>query len=375
MNIEKILDELKSSGNYRACPKRQSSECIYDFSSNDYLGLSKYKLSDFVSEYPILFEASMTSSASRLLAGEQLHYEILEDELAKIFHRPTLLFNSGYHANTGIISAIANRDTIIIADRLVHASIIDGIILSRAKLQRFRHNDFDELEHMLSAAPIGKDIIVIVEGVYSMDGDMADIDRLISIKKSRPEIILYVDEAHSFGVNGTNGCGLVMSSTEPDMVDIIVGTFGKALASYGAFTAVSPSMKEFLINKARSFIFSTSLSPLQVIWTSIMLNRMQQLDCLRKELMKQADALYALLSRYSETPPAAVSHIQSLIIGDPKSTVELSAKLMKMGIVALPIRTPTVPAGTERIRFSLNAEYDFDCITSLEHALKCIFTH
>ncbi len=188
----------------------------------------------------------LTSSASRLLAPRQIEYTNLEVFLSLLYrkHRggdtSALLFNSGYHANTGLIASIAGGgNTMILADKLVHASIIDGIILSRAPFRRFRHNDFNHLEQLLHEnASQHRNILVIVESVYSMDGDKADIERLLRLKKEYPNILLYVDEAHAFGVIGPKGLGLAAASSAPGEVDIIVGTFGKAAASMGAFAIV-----------------------------------------------------------------------------------------------------------------------------------------
>lgn len=205
-----------------------------------------------------------------------------------------------------------------------------------------------------------------------MDGDAADIERLINIKKAYANILLYVDEAHSFGAEGAGGQGITMSSSDPDAVDVIIGTFGKALASYGAFAAVSPVIKDFLINKSRSFIFSTAISPLQVEWSRIMIGKMKEMDDERLHLQKLSRLLYEILSSHSSTPPAAISHIQALIVGDAARAVEISLRLRESGIVALPIRTPTVPAGTERIRFSLSAANSLADLELLNEALNKI---
>ncbi|MGM9843271.1 MAG: aminotransferase class I/II-fold pyridoxal phosphate-dependent enzyme [Muribaculaceae bacterium] len=372
MEYSQVLDNLRNTGNFRSCPADRLNSGVIDLSSNDYLGLSRYSLADFAETEPQLLHLPMSSVASRLLAACQEPYSLLEKDLAEIFHRPALIFNSGYHANTGIVSALADRDTIIFADRLVHASIIDGIILSRSKFQRFAHNDFDELERLVAAAPAEKRKLIIVESRYSMDGDAADIERLINIKKAYANILLYVDEAHSFGAEGAGGQGITMSSSDPDAVDVIIGTFGKALASYGAFAAVSPVIKDFLINKSRSFIFSTAISPLQVEWSRIMIGKMQEMDDERLHLQKLSHSLYEILSSHSSTPPAAISHIQALIVGDAARAVEISLRLRESGIVALPIRTPTVPAGTERIRFSLSAANSLADLELLNEALNKI---
>lgn len=372
MEYSQVLDNLRNTGNFRSCPVDRLNSGVIDLSSNDYLGLSRYSLADFAETEPQLLHLPMSSVASRLLAACQEPYSLLENDLAEIFRRPALIFNSGYHANTGIVSALADRDTIIIADRLVHASIIDGIILSRSKFQRFAHNDFDELERLVAVAPAEKRKLIIVESRYSMDGDSADIERLINIKKAYENILLYVDEAHSFGAEGAGGQGITMSSSDPDAVDVIIGTFGKALASYGAFAAVSPVIKDFLINKSRSFIFSTAISPLQVEWSRIMIGKMKEMDDERLHLQKISRRLYEILSSHSSTPPAAISHIQALIVGDAARAVEISLRLRESGIVALPIRTPTVPSGTERIRFSLSAANSLADLELLNEALNKI---
>lgn len=372
MEYSKTLDSLRSTGNFRQCPDDRLDSGLIDLSSNDYLGLSKYCLNDFVKDNPSLLTMPMTSVASRLLSACQKPYEALETRLSEIFHRPVLLFNSGYHANTGVVSALADRDTVIVADKLVHASIIDGIILSRAKFQRFPHNDFAELERLVAQIPAAKRVLVIVESRYSMDGDVADIETLIAIKRKYGNVLLYVDEAHSFGAEGQGGRGLSMSSSAPEEIDVIIGTFGKALASYGAFAAVSQEIKDYLINKSRSFIFSTAISPLQAEWSRLMVEKMATMDAERDHLKHLSVKLHDILAKYS-ADCCSDSHIQALIVGDAALAVEISHKLREQSIVALPIRTPTVPAGTERIRFSLSASMTDADIDKLDNALKCIF--
>lgn len=373
MNLNEVLDNLSASGNLRKIPEDRRLENIIDFSTNDYLGLASYSMERMSSLYPELKNVPMTSSASRLLAGIQHEYNDLENELATLYGRPALLYNSGYHANTGVISAIADRSTIVIADRLVHASIIDGILLSRAKLTRFNHNDLDMLESMIQQNyDSGHRILVIVESVYSMDGDSPDMNRLVELKEKYPSIILYVDEAHAFGVLGPKGLGLAMTTVNPNAFDIIVMTFGKALASYGACVITSPEIKEFLVNKSRSLIFSTSLPPVMALWSKIMLEKMISANDRRLMLQAHVDLLHKTLSQFKGGVPDAPSHIRALIIGDAQKTVEASRKLRDNGLLVLPIRTPTVPAGTERLRISLSAAMQPDDILKLSKALECI---
>lgn len=366
------LDHLRESSNYRSFPSGGSSGTI-DLTSNDYLGLAlRDDLRDeFMAQYHSGKFPALTSSASRLLASCQHEYREFESMLAGIYGREALVFNSGYHANTGIIQAIADKRTMVIADRLVHASIIDGIRLSGARFTRFPHNDFDRLERAIAAVPDDADrILVIVESVYSMDGDRADIDRLIDLRRSNGRVMLYVDEAHGIGVEGPAGLGLVAASKAPAEVDIVIGTLGKALASSGAFAICDDIMKQYLVNKARSLIFSTALPPVCVAWSRFIFGKMTAMDTerarLRGHALRLADAISAATGHRG-----VVSHIQPLIIGDAAATLQRSADFLRQGVKVLPIRTPTVPPGSERLRFSLSAPLTDADIT---RACSCIMT-
>ena len=238
--IKETLESLAAGGNLRRIPSEEPETGIVDITTNDYLGLSERRdlIEDFY-EHATAAELAPTAAASRLLASSQRVFEGLEEELSRLYGRPSLLLNSGYHANSGIIPAIASpKNTVILADRLVHASIIDGIKLSGARFERFPHNDYARLQKLMEKYHGAVDeMLVIVESVYSMDGDSADIDRLLELKRIYPEVILYVDEAHAFGVAGRDGLGLVASSMAPEEVDIVIGTLGKAAASSGAFAS------------------------------------------------------------------------------------------------------------------------------------------
>ena len=233
-----ILAGLEQSGNLRSIPSGVTPQGVIDLSSNDYLGLAMRPelQAEFFSREGAT-AIPLTSSASRLLASRQDEYASLESLLTELYGRPVLLFNSGYHANTGMVSAIAQgAKTLIVADKLVHASIIDGITLSKASFTRFRHNDLGHLDRILSKeASSYAQVLVIVESVYSMDGDRADIDRLVEIKRLYPNVMLYVDEAHAFGVEGERGLGLCSSAAGYDDIDVVVGTFCKSCASMGSF--------------------------------------------------------------------------------------------------------------------------------------------
>lgn len=366
------LDQLRESSNYRSFPSGGGGDTI-DLTSNDYLGLAlRDDLRDeFMAQYHSGKFPALTSSASRLLASCQLEYREFESLLAEIYGREALVLNSGYHANTGIIQAIADKRTMVIADRLVHASIIDGIRLSGARFTRFPHNDFDRLERAIEAVPDDADrILVIVESVYSMDGDRADIDRLIDIRRADGRVMLYVDEAHGVGVEGPAGLGLVATSKAPAEVDIVIGTLGKALASSGAFALTDDTVKQYLVNKARSLIFSTALPPACVAWSRFLFGKMMGMDAERATLRRHAERIADAIAAATGCR-GVVSHIQPLVIGNAAATLQRSAELLREGVKVLPIRTPTVPPGSERLRFSLSAALtDAD----IGHACRCIKT-
>lgn len=358
------LDALSAAGNLRRIPRDTGAAGVIDFSSNDYLGLAEHpELQAQFMEEAANRLSPMTSSASRLLAARQADHIMLEDTLRSLYPgRDVVLMNSGYHANTGMVPALAaGGRTLILADKLVHASIIDGIMLSKSDFRRFPHNDFDRLERTVAEKspdyPGG--VLVIVESVYSMDGDRADIERLIDIKRRHPGVMLYVDEAHALGVEGPRGLGLVAASSAPDMVDVVVGTFGKALASTGAFVAARPEIVRWAVNSARSLIFSTSLPPIVSRWSRFMIETMTGMDAEREHL-RRLGRIFSPDER----------HIVPHIVGDAALTVELSRKLLDLGMKVLPIRTPTVPPGTERLRISLSAARTIDQVTRLRAAIN-----
>ncbi|MCC8177266.1 MAG: 8-amino-7-oxononanoate synthase [Bacteroidales bacterium] len=351
-STREVLDNLAASGNLRRIPDDLAAG-VMDFSTNDYMGLTTADVRG--------------STAARLLAPIQAPYKALEDRLEELYGRPALTFNSGYHANTGLVPVLAPKGTLILADKLVHASIIDGITLSKAPFQRFRHNDFEHLEQLIAKYSNDYErILVLAESVYSMDGDRADIARLVDIRRRNPKVILYVDEAHAFGVLGDKGLGLC--APFGDEVDMVIGTFGKAASSMGAFCVCNAELKQLAINQARSFIFSTALPPAVLEWTLESVNRLVEMDAERAHLQELAKALHEVLQPLQQQS-IEVSHIQPLIVGDATRAVELSQKLKALGFNAMAIRRPTVPPGTERLRFSLSAAMSLADIQQLKLAL------
>ena len=364
--MQQELQELKEKSNLRKLPAitHEGRNVIVDgqrmlnLSSNDYLGLANdRKLHQEFRETLTTETFLPTSSSSRLLTGNFSIYDRLEQQLADDFGtEAALTFNSGYHANTGILPAVSNTHTLILADKLVHASLIDGIRLSAAKCIRYRHNEYNQLERLLQVNHSEYErIIVVTESIFSMDGDEADLRELVRLKKQYPNVLLYVDEAHAFGVRGQRGLGCAEEQDCINDIDFLVGTFGKALASAGAYIVCRKVIREYLINKMRTFIFPTALPPVTVQWTSFMLERLAGFRQRRETLRFLSNQLREALKNKGYDCPST-SHIVPLITGESCVAIRKAEELQRKGFYALPVRPPTVPEGTSRIRFSLTAE-------------------
>ena len=364
--MQQELQELKEKSNLRKLPAitHEGRNVIVDgqrmlnLSSNDYLGLANdRKLRQEFRESLTTETFLPTSSSSRLLTGNFSIYDRLEQQLADSFGtEAALTFNSGYHANTGILPAVSNTHTLILADKLVHASLIDGIRLSATKCIRYRHNEYNQLERLLQVNHSEYErIIVVTESIFSMDGDEADLRELVRLKKQYPNVLLYVDEAHAFGVRGQRGLGCAEEQDCINDIDFLVGTFGKALASAGAYIVCRKVIREYLINKMRTFIFTTALPPVTVQWTSFMLERLAGFRQRRETLRFLSNQLREALKNKGYDCPST-SHIVPLITGESCVAIRKAEELQRKGFYALPVRPPTVPEGTSRIRFSLTAE-------------------
>ena len=354
-NYSEILDHLKANSHFRNIKNFDAKDEKYIFyngqklvnlSSNNYLGFADNKkiTEEFLNEVGSKY--SFGSASARLLTGTLPVYKELEDLISQLFRKEkTLLFNSGYHANVGINSCIAGKGDVIFSDKLNHASIIDGMRLSEGKFFRFPHKNMEALEKLLTRERKNfNNAIIVSESVFSMDGDIADIETLVELKE-KFNCILVLDEAHAFGVFGQNGLGVTEKLGITDKVDIIVGTFGKAIGSMGAFATGSQTLIDYLTNKARSFIFSTALPPINIAFSKwIIENKLPQ------TLEKRQIMLSIGQKAGSE------SHIIPVIIGGNKETVDTCEILFHNGFFTLPIRPPTVPEGTSRLRLSLTTD-------------------
>ncbi len=321
---------------------------LLNLSSNNYLGLADNRR---VTEEFMKFiggKYSFGSASARLLTGSLPIYKDLERLIAEMYKKESvLIYNSGYHANVGISSAIALKGDVIFSDKLNHASIIDGMQLSKGKFFRYPHNDVENLEKLLiRERKKFNNAIIITESVFSMDGDIADLKTIIELKK-KYNCILVVDEAHAFGVFGEKGLGVSEQLNIISDVDLIVGTFGKAIGSIGAFVAGSKTMIDFLINKSRSFIFSTAIAPINIAYTKWIIENKLPNTVLKRRKMIELGKKFG-----------SKSHIIPIVFGDNQKTVEMCQILYENGYFTLPIRPPTVPEGTSRIRLSLTTEID-----------------
>lgn len=359
------LQNLKESNNYRILPDKNANTLI-DLCSNDYLGLNNNEelYQEFIKEFQYK-NLKFSASSSRLLSGNSPEYNELEQLIASRYKREScLLFNSGYHANIGILPSLADNNDLIIADKLVHASIIDGAKLSNAKLIRYKHLDYVHLEKLLEKHRSDYEHVFIVsESIFSMDGDVADLQKLVEIKL-KYECLLYIDEAHAVGAIGKKGLGCVEEEDVIDAVDFIVGTFGKALASVGAFVVCDLIYKDYLINKSRSLIFTTALPPINLAWSKFIFERLPEFDKNRKLLKSIAEQMAQLLNTKAE------SHIIPQIIGSNNNAIEVSNKLKQIGFNVLPIRYPTVPKDTARLRFSLNTNLNIEQLKPIKQVLE-----
>ena len=373
--IRTELDELKSLDRYRVLPDitardgkdiEVNGERLLNLSSNDYLGLGDDN--ELLEGYGRRFRKSlhaMTSSSSRLLTGNHPLYDQLEKALAALYGRQSaMVFNSGYHANIGILPALCNRHDLVLSDRLNHASIIDGMKIAEAPYQRFRHCDYDHLEELLEGARGRyRQIFIVTESVFSMDGDLADLARLVALKEKYGAFLI-VDEAHGVGVFGERGLGLCEASGMVPQIDIITGTFGKALASTGAYAVMSSLVREYLLNTMRSFIFTTALPPVILGWSLLTLERQVSMFSERASLLQLAARLRnELIGRGFDVP--GESHIVPVITGGNDLAVALAARLRNAGFLCMPVRPPTVPEKGARIRISLRSTLGWEDIARI----------
>ncbi len=366
-----MLRRLRPYGRRGGSTIEDGGRALLNLSSNDYLGLAGD--SDLLAGFyetmaaggPALLERfALGTASSRLLTGDTAVAHLLEARLAELYGRSALLFNSGYHANIGILPALLGKKDLIVSDKLNHASLHDGLRIGRASCKRFNHRDYEHLRRLLERERQRYDRVVIVsESIFSMDGDCADLARLVELKREF-DCLLYVDEAHGIGVRGERGLGLAEESGLPAEIDLLVGTFGKACGSVGAFLICSEDIRDYLINHSRSLIFTTALPPVVLSWNLFILERIPAMVEQRRQLKILSDRFRtALLER--RLPTAGSSSIVPVIVGSAERTVAGAAYLREQGFLVLPVRPPTVPQGTSRFRLSLTAALGWEQIDSV----------
>lgn len=335
-----------------------------DFSSNDYLGLAGHpKLISSAKEALDRFGTSF--SASRLLTGDLDMHHRLEEAVAEFKDKESALtFNSGYQANVGILSSLYTKGDAVFSDRLNHASIVDGILLSRAKLFRFLHNDLNHLEFLLKKERQKfKKALIVTETIFSMDGDRPPLKELVDLK-DKYDCQIMVDEAHATGIFGKNGAGVVEEEGLADRIDLIMGTFSKALGSFGAYLATSKKVVEYLINTCRSFIYSTSLPPAVVACNLTSLELVREGENRREKVLAISQYFRDRL-KSAGFDVRGSSQIVPLVIGENTKMQGLAKRLQKNGYFVLPIRPPTVPVGEARLRFSLTYHHNIETLQKL----------
>ena len=336
-----------------------------NFASNDYLGIStKIGLQK---EFLESTNSLLSSASARLLTGSSPEYKELESTISRLFNKEAaLIFNTGYQCNLGVISALNTKGNVVFSDKLNHASIIDGMQLSKGEFYRYKHLDYENLENLLkSKRSQYKRAIIISESVFSMDGDVADINKLVELK-NKYNCLLMLDEAHAFCAYGASLAGAAQGLD----IDIITATFGKAVGSFGAFCVSNQTIISYLINKSRSFIFSTSIPPLNIAWSNWLLTTkldylIEQKNKLQGITVKSHDLL-----KQQGIKTTSDSHIIPIIIGSNSETIKVSEYLKSKGFYIPAIRPPTVPEGSSRLRISLTADSNIDDFAQIINLIK-----
>jgi len=376
--VHPMLDGLSAKGLERTLVEYSQAgarvefgnETFLNFSCNDYLNLARdSRVVERARNYLERYGAS--SSASRLVTGTLSAHVELEALLGSLLEKEcSLVFSSGYLANMGAVSTLVGRGDCIFLDRLVHATCVDGAVLSRAKLYRFAHNDVFHLEELLRKATSldphrRKRFLIVTESVFSMDGDIAPLEQVVSLAEQFGAMVM-VDEAHAIGVLGPGGKGVCAERGLSSRVNLITGTLSKGLGSYGGFVACSEAVRKLLINRSRLFIYNTALPPASLGGALGAIEILKQDPTMGVRLLKEAAYMRDNLRGAGLQVGKSESHIIPVIVGDNELALGISSEIRKEGLLAIAIRPPTVPEGTARIRFSLTLghsreDIDFAC--------------
>ncbi len=375
VKLQKIVDQ----GQHRhVTPLRHHADgCVeiegktyLNLAGNDYLGIATNQAlhQEFFAGQTtenLLERFGMGSTASRLMTGNSTPYQELEERLRHLYKsEAALVFNSGYHLNIGILPAIAAKDDLILADKLCHASLIDGIRLSRSKVIRYPHLDYDGIERILEKERNNyKQLFIVTESIFSMDGDEADLARLVDIK-NRWNGSLYVDDAHGVGIRGKTGCGLAEEYDLIQEIELLTGTCGKAYGAQGAFVICSQNIADYLLNTARSQIFTTGLPPINVHWLYFVLDKIPSMTAERAKVDTLSRQLRDEL-RSNGLTTFGTSSIVPVMIGEAARAVQVAEQTCRHGFWVKAVRPPTVPPNTSRLRLSLNASMEWEQLQPL----------
>ena len=375
---DEVLGGIRERGTYRRMrvldgpqgPRmRVDGRDVLHFAGSNYLDLACH---------PEVVEAAergtrqfgCAAGGSRLISGNLACHEALESELAAFFELPAALaFNTGYMANVGVIPALVGPGDVLVSDALNHASIIDGAKLARCEVAVFRHGDVDDFAETLARVrPRARRLLVAVDGVYSMDGDVAPIAEIVKLAHAVDAIVL-LDDAHGTGTLGLRGRGSAEAAGVLRDVDILMGTLGKSLGSFGAFVAGSARLRDLLINTARSFIFSCALAPAQIEAARAALHLVDGEPWRREALARNCDRLRARLHGHAISTAPSTTHILPVVVGENAPTMAVCEALLERGYYAQGIRHPSVPRGAARLRITPMATHTAAEIDGLADAI------
>ena len=362
--IEERLRDIRGRGLYRrmrVVSGPQGPRVLLDgrpvllLCSNNYLGLADHpQVREAAAEAAMRYGAG--AGASRLVSGNMTIHRRLEEQLAEFKRSEAcLLFGSGYLANVGVVSALAREGDVVFSDRLNHASIVDGCRLARAETFIYEHSDVEQLESGLRRAG-GRGSLIVTDGVFSMDGDLAPLEEIVELAQ-RFDARVMVDEAHATGAVGPGGRGSVADAGLEGEVELVLGTLGKALGSYGAYVCCEGAIAKYLVNTARTLIFSTALPPPSAAAALAALELLRAQPHRVERLQRNGEVLRAALQADGVPTDPSETHIVPVVIGDPEAAVAASERLLEQGIFAQAIRPPTVPAGSSRLRLAAMASH------------------
>jgi len=375
--VEEALSGRKKAQKYRQLVPVSDSNGVHvsvngkeliNFCSNDYLGLSAHpKLKSNAARFADKYGAG--AGASRLVSGNLKIHEEIEDKIASVFEsEAALVFNTGFQTNMSVLPTVADRHSLILADKKCHNSLIQGAQLSRADFKRFAHNDYEHLAALLDKAHKNRyqRIWIVSESLFSMDGDTCDTKMLLELA-TEYNAYLYIDEAHAIGVLGKNGLGLSFGQHE---IDLKIGTFGKSFGSFGAFVLCSKQMKDYLINFCPGFIYTTALPPALLGAIDAALSLIPSMNAEREKLHNHIEQILQQLKAMGFNTGTGKSQIIPVIVGDAEKAVKLSKWLYDAGIWASAIRSPTVPKNEARIRLTITAKHTDEQVKNLLEAFK-----